>query len=148
MSRSGLCEADECDPLELGRWRAAVKAATCGKRGQAFLKETLAVLDAMPEKRLVAGDWQVPVTGMPFALKGGDVCTLGAVGRARNVDMTDIDPDDDMAVHDIADMFGIASALAQEMVWANDEAGPWNETPEQRFARVRKWVAGQIKPVQ
>lgn len=26
-----------------------------------------------------------------------------------------------------------------------DEAGPWRETPEQRFIRMREWVASQIK---
>ena len=145
MSRSGLVEGDECDALELGRWRAAVRSAIGGKRGQAFLKETLAVLDAMPSKRLVAGDWDQPIGGLPFAPTGGDCCMLGAVGRARNFDMTTYDPEDDMCVVEIAEDFGIALALAREMVWVNDN-GLQHETPEQRWRRVRHWVMFNINP--
>src|SRR5262245_16738600 len=35
------------------RWRGAVHAAIFGKRGQAFLTELLAALDALPEKKLL-----------------------------------------------------------------------------------------------
>ena len=145
MSRSGLIEGDDCDPLDLGRWQAAVRSAIRGKRGQAFLRETLTVLDAMPVKRLVANDWDQPVGGLPFAPTGGDCCALGAVGRARNFDMTSFDPDDDLCVEEIAENFDIAIAMAREMVWVNDEGGPWHETPEARWQRMRKWVAGAIQ---
>lgn len=46
MSRSGY--SDDCDdPLQEGRWRAAVNSAIRGKRGQAFLREALAALVAV-----------------------------------------------------------------------------------------------------
>lgn len=70
------------------------------------------------------------------------VCAIGAVGKSRGTEMAFLDPEDADAV---ARAFGIASVMAQEIVWVNDEAGPWRETPEQRFARVRKWVVGQIR---
>lgn len=44
-----------------------------------------------------------------------------------------------LIAHDVADY------LAREIVWENDECGPWKETPEQRFARMRKWVHSQIR---
>lgn len=48
----------------------------------------------------------------------------------------------------IAKGFGIAPALAAEIMFKNDEAGGyWNiETPEQRWSRMRAWVASQILP--
>lgn len=53
MSRHGY--TDSCDDnFALIRWRGAAKSAIRGKRGQAFLRELLAALDAMPEKRLIA----------------------------------------------------------------------------------------------
>lgn len=52
MSRAGYCD-DLDDPLEHGRWRAQVRSATRGKRGQKLLRDLLDALDAMPEKRLV-----------------------------------------------------------------------------------------------
>ena len=52
MSRCGYSE-DFDDPLELGRWRGQVESALRGKRGQRFLRELIAALDALPQKRLV-----------------------------------------------------------------------------------------------
>jgi hypothetical protein len=139
MSRSGYSDScDELDPLAIGRWRSAVRSAINGRRGQAFLKETLAALDALPEKRLIREDLQAPVTGMPFRSRS-DVCALGAVGRARGVDMSPIDPYD---TETVAGTFGIANAMACEIVDVNDSYH--RETPEARFARVREWVERQI----
>lgn len=160
MSRSGY--SDDCDdPLQLGRWRAAVRSALYGKRGQAFLREALAALDAMPDKRLISEhlviDGKQAAYGDPDLIVGGDelahrtgtaapmggMCLLGAVGTARAMDdLTQIDPHDSETV---ADRFGIAHAMACEIVYVNDEGGSYRETPEDRYARVRKWVAAQIK---
>lgn len=159
MSRAGYSE-DCDDPLQEGRWRAAVNSAMRGKRGQAFLREALAALDAMPDKRLVAGHlvfdgWQ-PVWSGDEVIVGGDVltdrygspmpcgsvCLLGAVGQARNLNMSDLDPEDMDAV---APTFGIANAMAREIVYWNDEGGPYGETPEARWQRMRRWVSSMIK---
>jgi hypothetical protein len=129
MSRSNY--SDDCDPAALNRWRGAVRRASTGKRGQAFLAEALTALDAMPEKRLTAGELD------------GDLgcCVLGAVSRQRGIDVLPIDPEDYDAV---AFTFGIAPALAREIVYINDEAHWGDETDEQRWSRVRRWVASQI----
>ncbi len=146
MGRSGYIEdcGDYDDDNRSLLWRGAVKSAMRGKRGQAFLKELLAAMDALPAKRLVAGDFEAPETGMPFALRR-DVCALGAVGRARGVDMQkgEFAYGEDANAENIAGEFGIAHALASEIMYANDE-GSYRETPEARFERMRKWVADQI----
>lgn len=49
MSRAGY--SDDFEGGELNVWRGAVKSAIRGKRGQAFLKELAAAMDAMPDKR-------------------------------------------------------------------------------------------------
>jgi hypothetical protein len=46
MSRSGY--SDDHSEWDLIRWRGAVASAIRGKRGQAFLRELLVALDAMP----------------------------------------------------------------------------------------------------
>ena len=131
MSRSGY--VDDLDHWDLIRWRGQVASAMRGKRGQQCLREMLAALDAMPEKALVAGDLET---------EEGDVCALGALGRARGIDMADLDPTEPEVV---AVAFNIATQLAQEIVYQNDE-GDWRgETPEGRWARMRKWVADQIQ---
>ena len=159
MSRADY--SDDCDdPLQQGRWRAAVNSAMRGRRGQAFLREALAALDAMPDKQLVAGHlvvdgWQGPWSGDEVIVGGdvlvdrrgvpmpmGSVCLLGAVGSARRMDMTGLDPDD---MDSVAPAFGIADAMAREIVYWNDEGGPGCESPEHRWQRMREWVAAQIK---
>jgi hypothetical protein len=103
-----------------------------GRRGQALLKETLAALDALPEKRLIASE-----------LEGaeGSFCTLGALGHARGIDMSAIDPEE---YNQVAAAFGVAPAMVREIVYYNDEQGPYKESPEARFHRMRRWVESQI----
>jgi hypothetical protein len=132
MSRSGYDE--DIDQWALIRWRGAVKSAISGGRGQAFFRDLVAALDALPEKKLIARD---------LVADDGCVCALGAVGKARSIDMSDVDPEDSDTV---AGIFGIADALAREVVYTNDECGPYQETPEARFERVRRWAVRQLKP--
>lgn len=131
MSRSGY--NDDCEQWALIRWRGAVASAIRGKRGQAFLKEMLAALDALPEKKLIQSDLQ-------DEYDDGAVCALGAVGRARQMPMSNIDPEDHESV---ASSFGIPHALACEVMWMNDDAW-WRLTPEERFAMMRRWVESRI----
>lgn len=126
MSRSGY--SDDCNNVQL--WRAAVDRATFGGRGQAFMRKLRDALDAMPVKRLITD---------AIADERGDVCALGAVDpKAPHYEA------EELATH-----FGIARALAAEIVYVNDEASGWrypDETPEHRWTRVRAWVAKQIGP--
>lgn len=133
MGRSGYSEDYDDNAGYL--YRGAVQSAINGRRGQAFLKELLATLDAMPEKRLIARELE----------EDGDVCAIGSVGKARGIDLSELDPDD---AEGVAATFGIAPAMAREIVFENDDEWGFsgNETPEARFERVRKWVAAQIKP--
>lgn len=106
MSRSGY--HDDSSGLELGRWRGMVASALRGKRGQAFLSELATALDAMPDKRLIAHQLRAD----------GQFCTLGVLGAVRGIDMSRIDPEDYCTV---AETFGIAACMAQEIVYENDE---------------------------
>ena len=129
MSRSGYTE--DGDDWATIRWRGAVASALRGKRGQAFLREALAALDALPVHELITND----------LVAEGSFCTLGAVGRARQTDMATVDPED----HDsVAALFSIPHALACEIMFENDEAG-WDETPARRWKRMRAWIARHIR---
>ena len=132
MSRSGY--SDDLDSWDLVRWRGAVASAIRGKRGQALLRDLAAALDAMPEKRLIARQLE----------EDGEVCALGALGRVRGIDMSKIDPEER---DQVAKAFDIAEALAAEIVYHNDECG-WTgypgETPENRWVRMRAWVAEKL----
>lgn len=158
MSRSGYTDDyGDNDPLALGRYRAQVMSAIRGKRGQALLRELLAALEAMPEKRLVAGELEAD----------GQFCALGVVGQARGLNLAAIDTYD---VEALGPTFNIAEQLAREIMWINDEhigeykwvdveiCGPmlpWeyhkrgarvpNENAGfERWQEVRDWVASHI----
>ncbi|TWT57211.1 hypothetical protein KOR42_05690 [Thalassoglobus neptunius] len=134
MNRSGYVE-DLCsdDPLVYGRWRAQVKSAIRGKRGQAFLKELAEAMDAMPEKVLISSE---------LINSDGDCCTIGVVCKARGVDVSKINYEDP---EQVGESVNIAHQLAAEIEWENDEN--WYgkpESPEDRWKRMRKWVDSQI----
>lgn len=132
MGRSGYSDDFDDDYL-LHLYRGRVASATRGKRGQALLKDILIAMDGMPSKRLIAHDLEA---------MDGAVCALGAAGKLRGIDMGALDPDD---AETVAYRFNIADCLAREIVWENDDCGRRNETPEERFVRMRKWVRSQIK---
>lgn len=133
MGRSGY--SDDCENVQL--WRMAVDNATFGARGQKFLRRLRDALDALPVKRLIKDELVSP---------NGEVCALGAVDPAAKLDPYDREA---VAAH-----FNIAPALAAEIAYMNDEFGRcwWNEdqrveeTPEQRWTKMRDWVEKQIGP--
>ena len=133
MSRSGY--SDDCDDNRLNLWRGAVNAGIKGKRGQAFLRETLAAFDAMPDKRLITNSLIEPATGQ--------FCTLGVIVAARDIDLA---PLKDADPHDIANALGISRALAAEIMFENDDeyGFHFSDSPEQRWVRMRQWVASHI----
>lgn len=144
MGRHGLTDAaDSEDNLEYGRWRGAVASAIRGRKGQAFLRELLAALDAIEAQRLI---------GDELANEHGEVCALGALGRARGLDLEAVDYEDHEAV---AEFFDINEKLAQEIMWINDEWTRHNNVASMllRYQQVRKWVldnihsCGQLIPV-
>ena len=122
MSRSGY--SDDCDGPELNLWRGAVESAIKGKRGQAMLRELVDALDALPEKRLAPDS---------LVNADGEFCALGALGRLRGMAMETQDPDD-VDPSDVARVFGIAKALASEVMYMNDEYA----------ADVWKWIDVEI----
>lgn len=134
MSRSGYidCGGSQEENWQYILYRGAVAAALRGRRGQRLLRELRNALDAMPDKRLIEGRLEA----------NGDVCALGAVGVRRGLDLSHLDPEDAEAV---AGQFDIAEALAREVVFINDEAIGGVETPEQRWQRVRGWVAQHLR---
>lgn len=109
MSRSGYTDEEDF-PGQFALWRGRVASAIRGKRGQALLRDLLAALDAMPVKALAAES---------LVTADGEFCTLGVLGAQRGIDLAKLDPDDP---DQVAEVFGIATCMAQEIVYQNDEA--------------------------
>lgn len=147
MSRSGYVDYDD-DVLALGRWRAQVMSSIRGRRGQAFLRELAAAMDAMEEKALISDE---------LVNAEGGCCAIGVICKTRGVDVSTIDYEDPESV---GNAVGIAKQLAAEIEYENDENGvecvrsgyEWRvvrETPEKRWERMRRWVDEHVtKPVE
>lgn len=129
MSRAGY--SDDIDQWALIRWRGQVASAIRGKRGQAFLLDLIAALDALPEKTLIAHDLE----------QGENVCAIGSVGRLRGIDMAKLNPED----HDIlSKTFGIAEPLVREIEFENDEG--YYDSGKARWQAMRDWAFANLKP--
>lgn len=164
MSRSGYTD-DNDDPLSHGRWRQAVKRALQGQLGQALLRELVEALDAMEDKRLYPGS---------FATPEGEFCTLGVLGARRGTKMDDLGDDYECDTATVGQRFGIAPAMAAEIMYMNDEyavdewkwvdveiCGPLRPTwrdqrcrsvrvhndnhPAERWQRMRAWAVENLK---
>jgi hypothetical protein len=130
MSRSGYVDDYDGEAGRQNLWWGNVARSIRGKRGQSFLHEMVVALDAMPVKELISDE----------LVRGGEVCAIGAVAVARKLDVSKLDPEDADAV---GETFGIAAPMAREIVYENDDSGG-NETPAQRWTRMRKWVSDHL----
>lgn len=138
MGRHGMCEV-EFDSQE-AQWayicyRGAIKSAIKGKRGQAFLKELINSLEALPEKKLIEDELE----------QDGMYCAIGSVGASRGIDMSNIDTYDS---DEIAKIFGIAPSLVREIEWINDEhiyAGKDEDEDEERWKKVYNWAKANLE---
>ena len=140
MSRANYSE--DLDHWDLIRWRGQVSSAIRGRRGQAFLRELIAALDAMPEKKLVRMQFE----------QDGCFCTLGVAAAQRGVDLRAFDPDDSQVGEQIGEALGIAHQLAREIMYENDEFTNWSaqtgrlpDDPAKRWEHMRAWVAARIE---
>lgn len=151
MSRHGYTD-DDIDPNDLALWRASVQRSIQGKRGQQALRDLLTALDAMPEKRLIRS---------VFRNRNGECCSLGVLAEHRGVsdempaiashEMSEVEihnalcpfDDSDVIREEAAAALDIAPCLAAEIMYEND----WkdSETPEERWARMRRWVEKRIR---
>lgn len=126
------CDYDGDDAVSEGLWNRRLALATRSKRGNERLREIAAILDAMPEKRLITEALTLE----------GDCCFVGAVCKARGVQI----PEGYCDIFDTADAgkrAGIPWTLAWEMATANDEK--WGRlTPEERWKAARAWIDEQL----
>lgn len=148
MSRSGYVDADEYDYWTWIRYRGAVNSALKGRRGQKALVELVQALDVMPQKKLAANAF------------GGQlgVCALGALAKARGVDLSDLQPDlgscpekaeawevDEVNWHELGRRLNIAQSMAREVMYENDDEFDNSEQGQRRrWKRIRDWALAEM----
>lgn len=111
-----------------------MSSALKGKRDQAFLIDPRDAMDAMPNK---SAWWRTRLK-----LTGSSAPSVFSSAK-RSIEMSVIDAH---CRETVSGVFRIAPAMAAEVVFENDECG-WNETSEQRWQRMRKWIGSHIKEV-
>lgn len=140
MSR--LYYENDCDYIE-GLQHGWLSSAIRGRRGQAFLRELVAALDALPAPELSCGALEDAQTGC--------CCAFGAVRRLRGPENVKLDfhPDEEeIAPTYLAEPFGVSETLAWAVVQANEEIDEQNTEParRRRWARVRAWAVLHLLP--
>lgn len=141
MSRHNMVEDWEPDSDYDQRvqncFRGSITKAINGKRGQAFLRELIASLDAMPVKKLISEELEYK----------GEYCAMGCVGAARGINMSQLDPYD---VGGLSKIFGIAPNMIREIEFINDNTVYGCKTDEERDAKrwqvVRDWAESHLIP--
>jgi hypothetical protein len=119
-----------------GLWNQRLSATLYSKRGKERLREFASILDAMPEKKLIANTLE----------REGQVCFVGAICRAKGVEMPKPRYDDDCDIYDTAESgqrAGIPWTLAWTMGSLNDNQ--WGRlSPEERWLAARRWIDEQL----
>jgi len=131
MSRSGY--TDESSERAYWLYRHSVASAIRGKRGQRLLRCLAEAMDAMPRKRLVAGE---------FVTEDGEACALGSLALYAGVqDADDIDSED----HELlSKIFDVPRCLIREIENENDECVIRPPDVMERWNRMRDWVSSKI----
>jgi len=138
VSRSGYNEYDDGDDNAITLYRGRVGNAIKGERGQAFLRELVAALDAMPVKELAAD----------VLVADGQCCAIGAVAIARGYDPATL-PTHDAICDDaepLANIMGISETLTREiMFWNDDDRYRSAVTDATRWTRMRRWAVENLR---
>jgi hypothetical protein len=92
----------------------------------------VAALDAMPVKEL---------TTDVLATSGGRCCALGAVCKARNIQIVD---DEEYCSDEVAHMLGIPRQVVVEVMFINDEACSYGG-PRLRWKDMRSWAEEHLR---
>lgn len=152
MSDSRFDNMDDSNSASPAQWAYRLRRSVGSKRGQAFLRELLAALDAVPGHRLIGGSMKA---------EGSNVCALGAYaawremnergitwrGAVRELPRADGDDDEGWLVtcRLVRDRYDVAWTLAYEIAEFNDEnAASATDDPADRWRDVRDYVAGLI----
>lgn len=134
-------------------WEQTCLNAIRGQKGQAILRELKEALLALPQPRLIDG---------AFA-REGEVCALGALAAHRCREGRPIcwgqfvyasmdaleermgeNLEDDEVTLELGEGMGLRRALAWTISYENDEGTRANETPEQRYKRMLRWVENNL----
>jgi hypothetical protein len=135
MSRSGYTD-DIDDVWAWIRYRGRVSSALRGERGQRFLRDLIRALEAMPVRELIPNTLEA----------SGQYCALGAVARSRGLNPGLMDTED----HDqLAQVFNVASVLAREVMYVNDDGAETDEPDGwiELHGPVRGWEQQPMIPV-
>lgn len=171
MSRSGYSDDYDGEGISPEFWGAIVRRAAKGKRGQQFFRDLRDAMDAMPVKRLISGelvdaDGEVCAIGSVGVRRGVD---LSSMTKPADCSQADWECDWECEAQERAEALGamlnIAPCLAQDVMYQNDECDQlhhdvtgeivtgWQgtkrppshyDTPEERWVRMRKWVAKKL----
>lgn len=149
MSRTDAFDGDVDEKFPAHLWDSWYSRSLKGKRGQKNLRDFIAALDAMPEKRLIA-DAEVekhPVDDeREYEVAG--VCAVACFAASRGEDPRWFGGEEDSDIFTTAELgknAGLSWTMAWEMARANDDVFS-DSTPEERWQKMRDWAVARLQP--
>lgn len=140
MSRHWTGESD--DPLDWGRYTAALRSSIRGRRGQRLLRDLIDGLEALPEPELDCHELASHGTGC--------VCAFRAVALHRGESFDDLADAETLEPSELAERYDVSSTLANEIVQLNDEivAGGSHDVIQRRvrWRKVHAWALANLSP--
>jgi len=145
---------DEQYPGQFNLWQANCDRSLVGRKGQAALRELEAALVALPNKRLIADEFE----------NEEGICPLAAVAKYRGLTRSDIKADPESEMEEVGVELGMPRLVAWKIVELNDiiidghyadtvgpvRYGGWRPRvfipamPEERYEKVLSWVRSRI----
>jgi hypothetical protein len=157
---------DEYSQARANIWKATTRRAIQGKRGQANLRLLLEALEDIERAVPEFPGW-MPGPDTPRLIEGavckdGEVCAVGAFARKKmgtqwllsetwGMDEEELDGQYGLqATAEVGAAAGLQISIGYELAELNDNDLWWklrrDETPEERFVRVKRAVQAMLQP--
>jgi hypothetical protein len=172
VSRSGYVDSDGENDLAMYGWQANARRMMRGRQGQSFLWELYLSLEALPKKELITGglvdeDGACCALGAVALRRGIEIPDDLKVRRNEDGDIDEDDADDFYEY--VTPLLKIKEMMTREVMYENDEGDQWHwpdgtichgvpwklrdtpirreDTPAERWQRVRRWVVSKLRGI-
>lgn len=139
-------EYDSDEEFRRGAWDENRRRAFASERGKKALRELRNALAALPERRLLGGQFAEINYEDDDSITVGDVCAIGALAKYKGMEFTHYHGSEDFdgfETAEIARSLGMTYVMGYTIAYRNDEIYE-HETPSERWWLMYGWLTALI----